>query len=637
MRPSSAVRRTLSVALVITLLVGGLAISTQAASATPPVAPAGLLTTITPGLTGYDSLGVSTQTQTDCLSTTAGYSFATVNTNGMADANGAAITTSSGYQQYNAAAATGMKLVLFQGYGTAANFWTTTNNGNARGITAVLAAHAVRYPTNAMIFLNLEATTAASHTQVLTFVQQWIAAVRIRNYLPGIYLGANAGLSAADLNALGKVVYWKSPSTSGVPTPARGYVLQQPYADFERATCNVTVDGDVAGSDSTGATLIGAAFPTPVANPTVPGAFKPLTPTRLLDTRTGNGGSGPVGSTKVVDLQVTGRGGVPSRGVAGVVMNITVTAPTRTGYITVYPTGAGRPGVSTLNFTPNLTVANLATVPVSPTTGKVSLYNGSGGTVQLIADVAGYYLSGTATAPGTYVPVPQTRALNRVIASWASATLPRSTVSSHAFDSVVLNATAVNPAGVGFVTAYPASMPKPPNASNLNFVPGQTVANMVTVQSDADGIAFYNGSTGRSQVLADLSGYYNSGHRVDTGAFTPLSPTRILDTRSNNGHAGKIASASGIALRVRGNGGVPGTATAVVLNVTVTGPSAAGYLTVFPSDTSAPVASNINFAAGQTIPNEVIVPIGADGQIVLDNQSVGTTNVVADVAGYFTT
>jgi hypothetical protein len=71
-----------------------------------------------------------------------------------------------------------------------------------------------------------------------------------------------------------------------------------------------------------------------------------------------------------------------------------------------------------------------------------------------------------------------------------------------------------------------------------------------------------------------------------------------------------------------------------VLNVTVTRAAGAGYLTVFPSDRSTPQASNINFVAGLDVANQVIVPVGADGRVVLLNSSPGATDLIADVAGY---
>lgn len=120
--------------------------------------------------------------------------------------------------------------------------------------------------------------------------------------------------------------------------------------------------------------------------------------------------------------------------------------------------------------------------------------------------------------------------------------------------------------------------------------------------------------------------------------YTPLTPARILDTRNGTG-TGSIAKvpANGVLkLKVAGAGGVPSSgANAVVLNVTVTGPTAGGYLTVYPDGTPRPATSNLNFAAGQTVPNTVIVKVGADGYVDLANVAAGSTNLVTDVQGYY--
>ena len=74
--------------------------------------------------------------------------------------------------------------------------------------------------------------------------------------------------------------------------------------------------------------------------------------------------------------------------------------------------------------------------------------------------------------------------------------------------------------------------------------------------------------------------------------------------------------------------------TAVVLNVTVTGPTAPSYLTVWPDQTSQPLASDLNFVGGQTIPNLVVVKVGANGKVNFYNAG-GSTHVIADVVGWF--
>ena len=114
-----------------------------------------------------------------------------------------------------------------------------------------------------------------------------------------------------------------------------------------------------------------------------------LVPSRILDTRTGNGApKAKVGATGLVELQVSGRGGVPV-GASSAVMNITATEPDASSYITVWPAGQGRPDASSLNTAPGLTVPNLVIAKLG-TDGKVDLFNAAG-SVHLIADVVGWF------------------------------------------------------------------------------------------------------------------------------------------------------------------------------------------------------------------------------------------------------
>lgn len=104
-----------------------------------------------------------------------------------------------------------------------------------------------------------------------------------------------------------------------------------------------------------------------------------------------------------------------------------------------------------------------------------------------------------------------------------------------------------------------------------------------------------------------------TGRPGPDGLYNPLVPARLLDTRNGTGAvAGPLPGGSTLTLQVTGRGGVPLTGvSAVVLNVTVTSPTATGYLRVFPAGTAVPLASNLNFVAGQTVPNRVIVMLGA--------------------------
>lgn len=136
-------------------------------------------------------------------------------------------------------------------------------------------------------------------------------------------------------------------------------------------------------------TRAAAGAPMPVFDP---GIFHALQPARILDTRNGTGGfATPIPGEGSIDVQVGGQGGVPSSGVTGVVINVTITQPTAgPGFLTVWPTGTTRPTVSTLNFKPGDVVANNATMTL-PANGKLSVFNGSQGTIHVIFDVTGYY------------------------------------------------------------------------------------------------------------------------------------------------------------------------------------------------------------------------------------------------------
>ena len=79
----------------------------------------------------------------------------------------------------------------------------------------------------------------------------------------------------------------------------------------------------------------------------------------------------------------------------------------------------------------------------------------------------------------------------------------------------------------------------------------------------------------------------------------------------------------------------PTGATGVVLNVTVADPTAAGYITAWPSGEGQPEVSNLNYIPGQNVPNLVTVKVGANGRVNMFN-SQGNTNVIADVVGYYT-
>ena len=208
-----------------------------------------------------------------------------------------------------------------------------------------------------------------------------------------------------------------------------------------------------------------------------------------------------------------------------------------------------------------------------------------------------------------------------------------------AIGAVVLNVTVTQTDGPGFVTAYPADAPRPV-ASNLNITgAGETTANLVTVQVSATGTVALFTEPG-THLIADLAGFFQQSPASKAGRFVQLTtPARMYDTRpaSRVNYGGdKPTAGQTVIVKVSNQGGLAPSIyyDAVVLNVTATDATGPGYVSVWPEGTL-PIVSNLNVQrAGQTIPNQVIVPVGADGSIRIFTES--GTHLIVDVVGYFT-
>ena len=377
--------------------------------------------------------------------------------------------------------------------------------------------------------------------------------------------------------------------------------------------------------------------------------FHPLTPARILDTRVGTGApAAPLTAGATLRVQVAGRGGVPLLGVSAVVLNVTVTGPTATSFLTVFPTGEVRPQASNLNYSAGQTVPNLVTAKLGEF-GQLSIYNAVGST-EVIADVAGWYDSGLLGLTGArYHPLTPARLLDtREGIGGASRLGPndaksvqvtgRGGVPATGVSAAVLNVTVTGTTSPSFLTVFPSGEAVP-LTSNLNYLGGQTVANAVVVKVGASGrISIYN-SAGSTEVIADIAGWFDSNLVNLRGArFHPVTPARVLDTRQGTGaQATPLGAGSRLNLPVTGRGGVPTAGvSALVMNVTVTAPTSLSYLTVFPGGETLPVTSSVNYVAGQTVPNLVTVKVGAGGQVAIYN-ALGTAHVIADVAGWYDT
>ena len=379
-----------------------------------------------------------------------------------------------------------------------------------------------------------------------------------------------------------------------------------------------------------------------------------VTPGRILDTRpTGatvddqQEATGAFGAGETRTLPVANRAGVPASGVTAVALNITAISPSATSFVTAYATGTARPNASNLNLAAGRTLPNMAIVPLG-TGGAIDLFN-SAGTTHLAVDVMGWF-----GATGDYTPVDPGRLLDTrptgatvddqqeatgAFGAAETRTLPiagRGGVPITGVSAVALNITAISPSANSFITAYPSGTSRP-TTSNLNLSAGQTIPNMAIVTLGANGAIDLFNSAGTTQLAVDVMGWFATG-----GDYTTVAPGRLLDTRPSGSTVdaqqqggGTLGAGETRLLPIAGRGGVPATGVAAVaVNITAVGPTATSFVTAFPAGTTRPNASNLNLAAGRTLPNMALVPLGANGAIELFN-SAGTTHLLVDVVGWF--
>jgi hypothetical protein len=419
--------------------------------------------------------------------------------------------------------------------------------------------------------------------------------------------------------------------TKTAPPLDQGCGGSHTYSVVGNMPVNVTV------TDSDGNTL------TASGTFTAAGYFTPLSPTRVLDTRKAIGVTTktavPAGG--VVKLKMLGTDGVPADA-AAVVLNLTAADSAGGGYVTAYPDGTAAPNSSNLNFSAGQVVANVAIVKLGGD-GSIDLKNTSNGTVDLIADLEGYYASdGLGYEPNTPARLVDTRKSKTTIP--AGGTLRVQVATGPA---VVLNATVTNPTSAGYLTAYRDGTAAP-TASNVNFVAKQTVANEVMVEEGSDGyVDFKNSSPGSIDLIVDKYGTFSSGIG---SAFVPLAPTRVLDTRKGIGtlYIGNSGATPPLAMPAFSTGTdplneagspVPVQADAVAANLTVVGPTSAGYLTAWDAySIFQPTGSTVDFTAGQVVANAATIPLGdvsPSGGMLIYNGSPGSTPIVMGVFGYY--
>jgi outer membrane protein assembly factor BamB len=419
------------------------------------------------------------------------------------------------------------------------------------------------------------------------------------------------------------------------------------------ATCTVNSCGATVGGDFTvTGTYRAATGQTTLHVSSTGSTYFTMPPTRLLDSRSGNGLSGVFMAHVPRSVQVTGRGGVPTDAIA-ITGNLTVTGQSAKGYLFAGPTQMANPLASTLNFPLGDTRANAVTVAlgVDGTLSITYVASSLAAHTHVILDVTGYFVPDATGA--TFFTLDPTRLLDTrsglgigapgVITSHVARSFPvagHGGVPSNAI-AVTGNLTVTGQSTKGYLFLGP-DQDNNPTSSTLNFPVGDNRANAVTVKlNTVDGslwVTFVSTTAGaHTHAIFDVTGYFLPGM---TGAtFVALNPTRILDTRFGTGLSGVFVSHHARSFGVATHGGVPSNAVAVTGNLTVTNQTVKGLLYCGPDPLDNPTSSTLNFPFGDNRANAVTVKLNTvDGSLAVtfvSSNLTAHTDVLFDVSGYF--
>lgn len=367
--------------------------------------------------------------------------------------------------------------------------------------------------------------------------------------------------------------------------------------------------------------------------------FISVAPCRVADTRVGTGTFGvpSISANTSRDFPIpSSTCGIPSTAQA-YSLNITVVPHASLGYLTIWPTGQAQPVASLLNSLDGRIKANAAIVPAGKS-GGVSIYVTD--TADVIIDINGYFVPASNSAALAFYSLTPCRVADTRLPAgplggpaiqgsvarsfpFLSATACNIPSSAQAYS---LNFTAIPPSSLAYLTIWPTAQSLP-LASTLNDATGTVVASAAFVPAGGGGaVSAYASNT--TNLAADINGYFAP---VTTGAlsFYTVTPCRVFDSRTKT-----PPSVNGtLSVNLTGGAcGVPTSAQAFVLNVTVVPIGSLGFLTLWPHGQTQPGVSTLNALDGALTSNMAIVPT-TDGLI-----NIYTTNpayVILDISGYF--
>jgi uncharacterized repeat protein (TIGR02543 family) len=419
-------------------------------------------------------------------------------------------------------------------------------------------------------------------------------------------------------------------------TPAQGWSFGGwSGACSGKGACNVTMTQDMS---------VGATF----AQNGIILQFVPVAPCRLVDTRTGSGGGGPIpgGTFQTFNLPNLAESGkfCPAFNLASAAaysLNVSVVPPGPLGYLTIWPAGEQQPTVSTLNSVDGRVKANAAIVPAGDQ-AAVSVYVSN--TTDVVLDINGYFVQATQSTLAFYPLSPCRIADTRnpdgplggpslqggVERNFPVQSNPNCVIPSTAL-AYSFNFTAVPVGGqpLGYLTVWPTGQTQPV-VSTLNDLTGTVVANAAIVpagQPNGEIAVFPSNNT---DLVIDVNGYFAPPGKGGLSLY-PVVPCRVLDTRNGNGaFSGTLSPPVDVVDSICAP---PGTAQAYVFNATVVPSGPLGYLTLWPDDGSPlPVVATLNAVDGAVTSNMAIVPT-TNGSI--NAYASNLTQLILDISSYF--
>lgn len=373
---------------------------------------------------------------------------------------------------------------------------------------------------------------------------------------------------------------------------------------------------------------------TAAPRPRAPGTLFPLSPTRVLDTRSGIGtGIAKLAAGSSVRATVAGRGGVPASGVTAVLLTLTARCSTAATWLSVAPSDGVVPATAPVVAPAGSTRSTTVAVPLGAD-GAVVIRNAYGFT-DVTADVSGYY--STASTGGRFHPLAPARVYNAASPPRPLMYGERRVVPIAGQGGVPSSATAVAVQLTAIVSKYGGSIMlygaggSVMSGSTAEFAPGDIVRTHAVVKLSGGAIGMFSRANFVYPIL-EVVGYYASTAVPGGLRYVSLDPTRAFDTRSGSG---AISSVSHLAVPFAGNHGVPSSgAGAIAISLRSFSASTASWLRAYPTGTGAPSYGVLWNQPGVTTSGIAWPALGA-GSVTFGPTS-GSSHLIGDLSGYFT-